>query len=210
VVVMLEHPRNNRNDNALAGTATILANRPRHVRVVLDWAFGAEGFGASLVPDSAAVMGHSLGGYTALALAGGTPTSFPNESPDGREHPVPVAQDPRVKALVLLAPATPWFKAPGALSSVRVPVLMFTGEQDGHAPAWFGQIVERGLPSPNRLTHVVVPKAGHYSFLSPFPASMVSPTFSPSQDPPGFDRAAFHERLGSDVQAFLDRELPRG
>lgn len=207
VVVMPEHPRNNRNDNTLGGTATILMNRPRHIRVVMDWAFSHEGFEGSIEPGSAAVVGHSLGGYTALALAGGVPASFPNEWPDRVVQPMTVTPDARVRALVLLAPATPWFKDPGALSQVRVPVLMFTGEKDGDAPAWFGEIVARGLPGPGQLTHVVVPNAGHYSFLAPFPPAMVSPSFRPSQDPPGFDRAAFHEQLSEDVLAFLNRTL---
>lgn len=210
VVVMPEHPRNNRNDNTLGGTAAILANRPRHVRVVMDWAFSPDGFEGRLEPGSAAVVGHSLGGYTALALAGGVPTSFPNEWPDRVVPPITVTPDARVRALVLLAPATPWFKDPGALSQVHVPVLMLTGEKDGDAPAWFGEIVARGLPGAGQLTHVVVPNAGHYSFLAPFPPAMVSPSFRPSQDPPGFDRAAFHERLSEDVLTFLDRVLSGG
>src|SRR5690242_1644491 len=34
VVAIPEHPRNNRNNNELANTAAILANRPRHIRAV--------------------------------------------------------------------------------------------------------------------------------------------------------------------------------
>jgi predicted dienelactone hydrolase len=210
VVVMPEHPRNNRNDNALGGTAAILVNRPRHVRVVMDWAFGPDGFDGCVQAGGVALIGHSLGGYTALALAGGVPTSFPNEWPDRLVQPLTVTPDPRVQALVLLAPATPWFKDPGALRNVRVPVLMFTGEKDGDAPAWFGDIVARGLPDPGQLTHVIVPNAGHYSFLAPFPPRLVNPSFAPSQDPPGFDRAAFHERLSEDVLAFLNQTLGGG
>ena len=36
VVALPEHPGNNRSDNSLANTAVNLANRPRHVRLVLD------------------------------------------------------------------------------------------------------------------------------------------------------------------------------
>jgi len=207
VVAMPEHPRNNRNNNDLAGTAANLANRPRHIRLVIDWAFSPGGFGPSLLPDAVAVVGHSMGGYTALATAGGLPTAFANETPDHKPQAVPVTPDHRVKALVLLAPATPWFMEPGALQGVRVPILMLTAEKDVHTPEGHAEIVKRGLPDGARLEHRVVPNAGHYSFLSPFPEAMNGPAFPPSQDPPGFDRARFHDEMNAEVEAFLRRVL---
>ncbi|MDB4949004.1 MAG: putative lipoprotein signal peptide [Gemmatimonadetes bacterium] len=207
VVALPEHPRNHRNDNALAGTHTILADRPRHLRAAIDWAYADGALGPRLAPRTVAVVGHSLGGYTALALAGGTPTAFGRETPDGQPRPVPVTPDARVKALVLLAPATPWFMAPGALRDVRVPILMFSAEKDEHAPLWHARIVERGVRDGTPIDHRTVANAGHYSFLAPFPPAIASPAFPPSQDPPGFDRAAFHEELNVEVEAFLHRVL---
>lgn len=207
VVVLVEHPRNNRNDDSLAGTHTILADRPRQVRLAIDWAYADPALGACLVPDAAAVIGHSLGGYTALAVAGGRPYSAPHETPDGVARPVPVVPDPRVRALVLLAPATPWFLSPEGLRDVRVPILLLTGERDPHAPAWHGEIVRRGVPPETPVEHRLVPNAGHFSFLSPFPPAMARPDFAPAQDPPGFDRARFQGELASEVLAFLRRVL---
>jgi hypothetical protein len=37
---------------------------------------------------------------------------------------------------------------------------------------------------------------------------MAGPTFAPAQDPPGFDRVAFHATLAAEVEAFLRRTLP--
>ncbi|UQA59807.1 alpha/beta hydrolase family protein [Polyangium aurulentum] len=207
VVAMPEHPRNNRNNNELAGTVANLANRPRHIRLVIDWAFSQGAFGGSLLPDAVAIVGHSMGGYTALATAGGLPMALPNETADGKPQAVSVTPDSRVKALVLLAPATPWFMAPGALQGVRVPILMLTGEKDVHTHEGHAEIVKRGLPEGTRLEHRVVPNAGHFAFLSPFPESMNSPAFPPSQDPPGFDRARFHEEMNAEIEAFLRRVL---
>lgn len=207
VVATPEHPRNNRNNNDLAGTAANLANRPRHLRLAIDWAFSSGGFGACLVPDAVAIVGHSMGGYTALATAGGLPTAFPNETPDQQPRAVPVARDDRVKALVLLAPAAPWFMADGALRGVRVPILMLTAEKDGATPGWNAEIIKRGVPDPALVEHRVVTNAGHYAFLSPFPEAMTSPTFPPSQDPEGFDRARFHEAMNAEIEAFLRRAL---
>jgi predicted dienelactone hydrolase len=179
VVACPEHPRNNRNNNELGGTDEILVNRPRHLRIVMDWAGS----------DEVAVIGHSLGGYTGLAVAGGAPFE-----PDGR-----------VKALVLLAPATVWFMAPGALERVRVPILMLTAEKDPHTPPLHADIVLRGVRDRSLVEHRVVENAGHFSFLSPFPEGMMSPAFAPSQDPEGFDRTRFQEEMNREILAFLRR-----
>jgi predicted dienelactone hydrolase len=207
VVVMPEHPRNNRNNNDLAGTAAILTNRPRHIRLVMDWAFSHDVFGPSLKPDATAIIGHSLGGYTALAAAGGVPTAFPHEMPDHQSRKVDVVPDDRVKALVLFAPAAAWFMAPGALSGVRVPILMLTAEKDPHTPAWHSEMIKQGVPDKALIEHRVIANAGHFSFLSPFPATMIDAAFAPSQDPEGFDRERFHAEMNAEVLAFLTRTL---
>ncbi len=56
-----------------------------------------------------------------------------------------------------------------------------------------------------RIDHAVVPGAGHFAFLSPFPPAMTRPEFPPSQDPEGFDRAAYQPRLCAEIVAFLRR-----
>lgn len=134
-----------------------LTNRPRHLRAVIDFAC------AEWRISSVAVVGHSLGGYTGLALVGGKPTASPHET-GGEPEPLAVEHDDRVQALVLLAPATPWFMLDGALDDVRVPILMLSGEKDEHTTSWHA-----------------------------------------SQDPPGFDRVAYQERMKAEVLEFLQR-----
>jgi predicted dienelactone hydrolase len=190
VVALPTHPGDNRDDRSLFGTVANLEQRPRHLRQVID------ALGAARV----AVIGHSMGGYTALAVAGGRPVALPSETADGRAHPVSVVRDPRVRALVLLAPATAWFMGPGALDGVDVPVQLWTGELDAMAPEGFTQIVLRGVAG---VDHRRIPNAGHFAFVSPFPPAMTSPSFPPSQDPPGFDRAAFQPVLHAAIADFL-------
>jgi predicted dienelactone hydrolase len=194
-VVSIEHPGNSRTDNSLADTAANLANRPRHVRVALDAVFAELG---THVGTDAAVIGHSMGGYTALAVVGGRPMALPNQHPDGVARPVAVEPDPRVRAVVLLAPALPWFMAPGALAEVRVPVLARAGERDDVSPPFFIQRILHGLP---RLDHAVVPGAGHFFCFGPVPPAMAG--MLPAQDPPGFDRAAYQVQLFAEIAAFL-------
>ncbi|HEU0053799.1 MAG TPA: alpha/beta fold hydrolase [Longimicrobium sp.] len=204
-VVLPEHVGNSRSDNSLAGTAANLENRPRHLALALDAVFAGPVIGPRLAADGVAVIGHSIGAYTALAAAGGRPWAGPHETEDGQPRPVRVAADPRVRALVLLAPATPWFLPEGSLAEVRVPILLRASEQDAISPSWNAEIVINGVADAARVEHAVVPGAGHFSFLSPFPPAMVRPDFPPSQDPEGFDRAAYQEVLRDDVLAFLRR-----
>ena len=206
-VALLEHPGNSRNDDSLAGTPANLANRPRHVRLALDAAFADALVGPHLVPDQAAVIGHSIGGYTALAVAGGRPMALPSQTPDGVGQPVPVEPDPRVRAAVLLAPALPWFMGPGALADVHAPLLVRTAEHDADARPELTEWVLRSLPTDARVDFQVVPGAGHFAFLTPFPPALARPGFPPAQDPPGFDRVAYQPKLLADVVGFLRAAL---
>ncbi len=195
VVVLLDHPGNNRADNSLQGTLANLANRPRHVRLAIDAVLADGVIGPHLLDDKAALIGHSMGGYTALAAAGGKAVAG---------EAVAVAPDPRISALVLLAPACGWFGADGALAGVDVPIMLRTAQRDELAHHLHADLVKQGVRDPARVDFQVVPNAGHHAFQSPFPAGMAGPGFAPSQDPAGFDRAAYQPILLAEILAFLD------
>ncbi len=200
VVALPEHPGNNRNDDALNGTVENLVNRPRHIRLTIAAASADAHFKDRVQPDNTAVIGHSMGGYTALAVAGGQPWTEKGER-------VEVESDGRVKALVLLAPATGWFMPEDALRKVNIPILLLVAEHDPFTPRWQGELVLDGVPDRSRVTCRVIENAGHFSFLSPFPPAMRSSKFPPSTDPEGFDRERFHDTLNAEVLAFLDGTL---
>jgi len=202
VVLLPDHPGDSRNDNSLKGTAANLENRPRHLRLAIDAAFADPAIGARLSPERAALIGHSMGEYTALAVAGARPMAGPHETADGQIHPVSVTPDPRIRALVLLAPACAWLWSEGALADVRVPILMLTAERDEFGAGLHVEYVQR-VPDPARLQHRVIPNAGHHAFQSPFPSQMTRPDFPPSRDPEGFDRAAFQPVLYAEILSFL-------
>ena len=48
--------------------------------------------------------------------------------------------------------------------------------------------------------------ATRFSFMSVFPPAMARPDFSPSQEPPGFDRQAYQPTSLADVRDFFLRE----
>ena len=132
-----------------------------------------------------AVVGHSIGGWAALCLAGATPW--------GREgEPIEVPREPRVTRLVLYAPAAGWFAAPGALEAVRVPALVYAGEQDTVTP--ISQAL-RLKSAPGPVDVRLVPSAGHFSFMNVLPPGM--------SDSPGFDRDAFLADLAEATLHFL-------
>jgi hypothetical protein len=95
----------------------------------------------------------------------------------------------------------------GALREIDVPIWMLTGELDEDTPAFMAEVVKHGVRDPERIEHRVIANAGHFSFVTPFPAEMVRPEFPPSQDPAGFDRVAFQPVLHEGVLAFFNRTL---
>lgn len=200
VVALPEHPGNNRKDDALAHSDENLVRRPRHVRLVLDAIERDDRLAPHAAPDRAAILGHSIGAYTALAVAGGKPWTQRGER-------VEVEADPRVSALVLFAPATPWYAPEGSLADVTAPILVYSGAEDAISPAWNAQLVLDGVPDRSQVVHRVIERAGHYSFFAPFPEAMRRPGFAPAIDPEGFDREAFQATLEAEVLAFLARTI---
>ncbi|AOS43017.1 Alpha/beta hydrolase family protein [Lacunisphaera limnophila] len=201
IVVCPEAPRDNRNDNSLAYTDEAVTNRCRQLSQTLDALLGHPTFGPAANPQRVGLVGHSLGGCAALALAGGQPWSR-------NRTPIPVQPDPRFQAAVLLAPATGYYRGPDALARVSGRFLVLAGEKDDVTPAEAIRQDLRPLPAAAAGEFVVVRGAGHYSFLSPFPAMMRRPDFPPGQDPDGFDRPQFHTELPGLIESFLSRSLP--
>jgi predicted dienelactone hydrolase len=196
VVVMPEHVGNNRNDNRLGESVDNLRFRPRHFRLTIDTVIAHPELGPALDRSRVVAVGHSMGGYTALAAAGGIPWTRSGEQ-------LTVETDPRLKALVLFTPGTDWFIPPDSLRAVSLPMLVYAGEADDFTPPHVAERVLSRVPDRNQVTFRIVPRAGHFSFLSPFPPEMHKPGFAPATDPAGFDRVAFQEQLKAEVLAFL-------
>ena len=199
VVACPRHPGNSLGDNDLAETDPTLINRPRHIRRVLDAMYADPALGGYLSPQ-VAVIGHSMGGYTALAVAGGVPWTRAGQR-------LEVMTDERVRALVLMAPAAAFFAPAGSLTAVRVPILLLEAEHDAVTPAWQADLVQQGVADPRQVTRRTIPNAGHFSFLAPFPPQMRNPGFAPALDPEGFDREAFHHWLPAQILAWLQAQL---
>ena len=196
-VVMPEHYGNNRRDNSLGKSDANLTFRTRHIRLLIDTL--AEDSEISHYMDMARVLmiGHSMGGTTALSLVGAVPWSAARAQ-------VAVTRDNRIKAIVLFAPATQWFQHPNSFKEVNLPIYVFAAEHDRITPPWQAEMILERAPNPALVKFEMVQNAGHMSFLTPYPNHMKTEKFPPAQDPNGFNREAFHDGLKRKVLAFLD------
>ena len=200
IVVCPEHPYDNRNDRSRVNTDEAARDRPRHIAHVIDALLAHTAWGTHVDASRIGMVGHSMGGFAALALAGGQPWSM-------ARVPLDTVSDARIRGAVLLAPAIDWFRAPGALDGVRIPLLAMVGEHDPVTPAQRVQEVLEALPLSAPCTIEVVPGAGHFAFITPFPEALRRPDFPPSVDPPGFDREQFSATLGPRIAQFLEHTL---
>jgi predicted dienelactone hydrolase len=185
--------------------------------------------------DMIAVIGHSAGGYTALALVGGVPdmatidihcrvhsddTEFcgvynsfllKNKnlffSQDSESsHIIDNLYDQRIKAAVLLAPVGVLFKDKKSLSKVKIPVRIYRSERDKVLHyPYHAESIKQKLTIIPEYT--IVKNAGHYSFLSPFSDSMKNEIGAPAEDPKGFDRIHFHKIMNQEIADFLCKSL---
>lgn len=230
LVAALRHPGDNWQDDSLIarGPAAYLDERPRHVSRVLDALLADPQWNARIARDASGprigALGHSAGGYTVLALAGGRVDvarlrAHCKEQVDAdpifcrraasNSLPVvagtsldasPVA-DRRVRAVVALAPVGAVFD-PASLEGISVPVTIYVAARDRFlVPRFHAEWVASHMPA---ATLHVVPNAWHFAFVDPPTSAIPSDDGDLRDDPPGFDRPAFLRQLQSDLPAFFD------
>lgn len=138
-------------------------------------------------------VGHSLGAAALLGLAGATLWTRSGER---------VACDPlpRLERLALLAPATDFVRAPGALDAVRVPLLVCSGSADTLTPPSSAAWLREALAGRAEVTLRVTEGAGHFSFMHAPP---------PQSAEPLADRAAFLDALTETLRGYLLGEAER-
>lgn len=123
--------------------------------------------------------------------------------------PAPLPVPLRIRAAVLLAPVAAVFSAEG-LVNVRQPVRIYSAANDQklnsrlHGDWLYTTLKAQGTPVERITTH-----AGHYVFMSPFPNAIRAEVGAAAQDPPGFDRMAFQQRLARETISFFGRTLQR-
>ena len=146
VVVLPEHIGNSRNDNSLEKTAANLENRLRHISLAIDAAFAESSLGARIRRAGVAVIGHSIGACTALAVAGGKPWAAPHETPDRQARPVHVKPD-WTGACSRTSHARNFLVPCGWPRRSEHPYLIRSGSRDQITPPSHAELVMHGWPT---------------------------------------------------------------
>jgi len=123
-----------------------------------------------------------------LALAGGR---LWMRAADG---PLPIVPCGRIDRLALMAPATRFFQAPGALDGVQTPVAVWAGGLDTITPPAQAEFLKHALDGRVPVELRTFEGAGHFSFMNVLPPHVTDPLQ---------DRHVFLEHLQSEVCRFV-------
>ncbi len=232
LVAALRHPGDNWQDRALLsdGAETYFRERPRQASRVIDALLSdpqwKDRIGRDARGPRVGAVGHSAGGYTVLALAGGQPdvsrlathcaveqaddpifcrtgrTGEPSAVVSATPRASEPLTDPRVRAVVALAPVGVVFTAQ-SLAAIQLPVAVYEAELDRWlVPRFHTGWIARNLPGAELHR---VPKAWHFAFMDAPSMAIATDDGDIRADPPGFDRSAFLQRLASEIPAFFDK-----
>jgi predicted dienelactone hydrolase len=204
VVAALDHPVSNSKQfqQFLAGfagppQATEIINRPLDVKYLLDQlqilSDSDERFKGKLNLQQVGLIGHSLGGYTSLVLAGGTfdflkinKDCNPNRSlnlsvflqcraTELKPGNYPI-KDNRVKAIMTMNPLSSTLLGSKGISQIQVPVMMVAASQDIFTPAVPEQIRPFTKLSSKEKYLAIIENATHFTVeLDPPPTERVIP-----------------------------------
>jgi predicted dienelactone hydrolase len=234
LVAALRHPGDNWQDRSLlmqSGGTTYFNERPRQVSRVIDALLADPEWRTRIATDArgprVGALGHSAGGYTVLALAGGRPDvarivahcaaeraedpifcSMGRAQPPGAPVTPPAApvslRDARVRSVAAMSPVGAVFTA-DSLAAVTVPAAVYAAALDRFlVPRFHAEWIARNLPG---ARYRPVPNAWHFAFMDTPSMPIGSEDGDLGADPPGFDRAAYLRRLGEELCAFFDDTL---
>lgn len=237
LVAALRHPGDNWQDTSLRdgpGAARYFVQRPLQVSQVIDALLQDPLWKDRIASDSKGprigAIGHSAGGYTVLALAGGQPDMArlanhcarvraqdpifcsmgrsPSAAPAG-ETTAPAASSPqaaptdtRVRAVAALAPVGVPL-SDQSLARITLPTLLVQAEQDRFlVPRFHSGWIAQNMPKAQLQS---VPQAWHFVFMDTPSMPLPTPDGDIAADPPGFDRPAFLATLGRSLVVFFDQ-----
>ncbi|SCW46481.1 alpha/beta hydrolase family protein [Ancylobacter rudongensis] len=237
VVAAVNHPgTTSRNMDKAIGRR--LWERPRDISHVIDELTRDPAWAGVVSPDRVAAIGHSLGGWTVLEIAGARFNAARFDA-DCRANAALAAcevygrlgagadsesraaleqdlSDPRVKAVVSLDLGLARGFEPESLGHVGVPVLVMTADGgDARLPATLeSRHLADGLPSAS-TRYIKVPGATHFSFLNlckPGGREMLEREVPGDGmvclEAEGASRAAIHQQVADEIAGFLDASLP--
>ncbi|MEL6188032.1 MAG: alpha/beta fold hydrolase, partial [Myxococcota bacterium] len=114
--------------------------------------------------------------------------------------------DPRVRAVVALAPSIGFSFDPASLREVPIPVALKVGAKDDQAPPEETTQIEAHVPD---ASLDILPEVGHYTFLAP--CTLRGRWLAPDlcREPGGANRRALHAEVSVAARTFFDAKLER-
>ncbi len=228
LVAAMRHPGDNWQDTSLTGSANFFTERPRQASKVIDAVLSNPQWRGKIASDARGVkvgaIGHSAGGYTVLALGGAVAdmnqlhahckqatddltfctTGGTQSTSQDAGIPGPNVADTRIRALAALAPVGAVFSEI-SLKAMRIPTLVMVSEKDTWLPTrHHGEPLKRNIAG---VDYRIVPNATHFAFMDAPNIPIDSKDGDVGKNLPGFDRAAFQGRLGSDLITFFYAQL---
>ncbi len=230
LVAAIKHPGDNWQDQSLFSVpgGYYFSERPRQASRVIDAILSDPEWKPRISADAhgprVGAVGHSAGGYTVLALAGGTPdrmrvvnhcktdTDDPIFCSMGRRVTIGGAEtvsfegmrDTRVRAVAALAPMGVVFSGQ-SLAAVSIPTTIYAGEKDTYlVPRYHAEWVRQNIV---KADYHAIQNAGHYAFMDTPSMPIPSPDGDVGANPESFDRAAFLKQLATALNQFFDRAL---
>ncbi len=232
LVAALRHPGDNYQDRSIwqKEPGAFFTERPRQASRVIDALLGDPAWKDRIAADAngprIGMLGHSAGGFTGIALAGGQSdlsrigahcdkeraedpvfcsmvrTDQPQPPP-----PIPLTTDKRVRAVVAMAPMGVVFTA-SSLAGIDIPTLIYAAEGDRWlVPRFHANWIAKNVPRAELHT---IPNAWHFAFMDRPATPVPTPDGDAAADPPGFDRTAFLASLRDEVVKFFDRAFTAG
>ena len=230
LVAAIKHPGDNWQDQSLfsVGGGYYFSERPRQASRVIDAILSNPEWKPRISVDAhgprVGALGHSAGGYTVLALAGGVPDPMrivshcQTDSDDpifcsmGRRVTISGAEkvsfeglrDSRVRAVAALAPMGVVFTTQ-SLAAISIPTTIYAGDKDTYlVPRYHAEWVRQNAV---KADYHVIQNAGHYAFQDTPSMHIQTPDGDVRANPAGFDRAAFLKELATEMNQFFDRTL---
>jgi predicted dienelactone hydrolase len=235
VVATLNHPRDTVRDPGGVGTPAVMDGRPVQVSALITSLLADPEWKMQVDADRIGVAGFSMGGYTSLLLVGAVPEfdrifayceRHPEDKPTcrfaakGAADPEVAARmadlkagltrwgptaDPRIKSAFAMAPLSLFFGEPG-IAPIARPVFLYYGEHDEVLlPAENALQIKPWIKSLSGIE--VVPKAGHWVFLTPCTTELKAEAATICTDPAGVDRPRVHEQVNAEALAFFRKTL---
>lgn len=231
VVVAVSHP----NDLLRLGNRAHMVLRPLELSAAISTVLNDRRFSTRIDHSKIGAFGYSLGGYTALTIAGGISdfSSVKRHCAQAKNDPEFCTGETGGKHLPFwLSAKRAFYKMPNVdiridtydrrikavvlaapvglvfrdLTRVKIPVFLIRAEKDQQLRAPYHVERIHNLLPEKHIYHIEK-NIHHYAFLAPFPKSIEKLVGNIAKNPKGFNRITFQNRINTQIVDFFIEAL---